>query len=96
MSGYEIDGKTIGIWDGYITIVLDKGDEVLSKRIIVTAQGQPSDKFISLDDCLSVIGYDGNGFVTVIMDEALCGEIYRYGNYVNKCWIKCGTTTGYA
>ena len=85
-----VSGNT-HMYDGFIRILWgDKG-----KTICLTAMGTDADKAISLDDCLNIIGYDGDGTVFVIFDNAMHGEMYCYGNY-GKFWTEYGTTQGYA
>lgn len=90
----EIDGSQEGTWDGII-IILWEGEETKAKQIVLTADGTEYDRFISLNDCLKEIGYDGKGVVRVIIEDALEGYIYTYGNYGAK-WYRTGTTVGYA
>lgn len=88
----RLDGDTVGIWDGIAYIIWNnKG-----KTIYITAMGDESDKLFTLNDCLKAIGYDGDGSVLVILEDALHGTVYRYGNYLDKAWCEVGTTIGYA
>lgn len=94
----NLDGDKIGFYDGIIIIIIDDDTENSPrvKKIINTANGLPDDKFISLNDCLEIIGYNGDGVVTVIFEEPLSGKIYEYGNH-NPCgWEEHGVTKGYA
>ena len=87
-----IDGNAIGTYDGIAYIIWgDKG-----KTVYITASGDDNDRFFSLNDCLKEIGYDGYGCVLVVLDDALNGKVYRYGNCIKKCWQEVGTTCGYA
>lgn len=85
----SVDGST-KIYDGIIRIIC--GDS--AKTIYLTAMGTENDRFITLNDCLSLIDYKG-GVCIVIFDEPLHGEIYQYGNY-GEYWTTYGTTQGYA
>lgn len=93
-----IDGKHECMWDGIITIFKGFDDKAKIKRIILTAFGDDNDKCITLDDCLTLIGYKGyhndDDCVTVIFEDAMDGTIYNYGNY-GAYWTKIGTTQGY-
>ena len=91
----KINGDKIGIYDGLLTIICADRENIRAKRLYLTAMGTPDDKFISLNDCLNLIEFDGKGIVTVIREGALHGEIYQYGNYGNF-WVQHGTTNGYA
>ncbi len=100
MSVCEIDGKTIELQKGsaaIVTIVWSKNDKkCIAKQLTLVPQWLMSDKLESLDDCLKEVGYDGDGCVTVIIDEPLSGTIYQYGNYSNVGCVKHGETKGYA
>ena len=87
----KVDGST-GIYDGVIRIITENK----AKTIYLTAQGTDEDEFITLDDCLKLIGYNGEGTCMVIFDDLTHGEIYMYGNYSEKCWTDYGTTRGFA
>ncbi|MCM1233031.1 MAG: hypothetical protein NC489_23145 [Ruminococcus flavefaciens] len=96
-----IDGDKIGLYDGIITIICDDAREGRTprvKKLYQTSDGTPDEPFTftSLNDCLKIIEFDGEGVVMVIFEEGLKGEIYEYGNYTPKCWVKHGTTKGYA
>ncbi len=94
---YKINGDAIGMYDGIATIVWCKDNgECVAKQIIITAPELPCIKFISLNDCLKEVAYNGDGVVTVILEAPLGGTIYQYGNYKDKYWVKHGTTKGYA
>ena len=87
----NVDGN-IGIYDGVIRIIC--GDN--AKTIFLTAMGTDDDQYITLDDCLKLIGRKENGDVcVVIFDNALHGEIYQFGNY-GEFWTEYGNTQGYA
>lgn len=90
----EVDGNTVGIWDGIIRIIC--GNKAYTEYLV--AQGTDYDKFISLNDCLKLIEYDEDkdGVVIVIFDDLTHGEVYSYGNYLPKCWYQYGDTQGYA
>lgn len=94
--GKMINGNEVGTYDGIITIVKESYDECTAKRIIITTQGTHDDKFISLNECLQIIGYNDGDVVTVIIDDAFRGNIYQYGNYIKKEWCEHGSTKGYA
>lgn len=88
----KVDGKT-GIYDGIVRIFNDSKVKV----IFLTANGTSEDEFITLDDCLELIGHTSqDGVCYVIFDTAFQGEIYQYGNYSDKGWSTYGTTQGYA
>ena len=89
----KVDGKTTGTYDGICYIISgNKG-----KTIYVTAMGDENDKFVSLDDCRLAIGCgDDDDTVIVIIEDALDGYVYRYNNYGDKSWYRCGETRGYA
>lgn len=88
---YEIDGKGIEFSECIVTIIYayGDGDEVKAKRKYLSRDS------ITLNDCLEIVGYKGEGTVTVISEMALSGEIYCYGNY-GEFWYECGQTKGYA
>lgn len=87
-----VDGKTTGTYDAVIHIIYgDRG-----KTIYLVADGTEDDKFLCLDDCLDIIGYEGEGRVIVIIEDPLKGKVYQYGNYAEKCWEEIGETQGYA
>ena len=88
----EVNGNKIGIWDGIAYIICDD----IGKTIIKVANGKNTDSFLSLNDCLDKIDYDGYGVVTVIIEEPTSGKVYRYNNYNDKKWYNHGTTNGYA
>jgi hypothetical protein len=56
--------------------------------------GLEGDTFISLNDCLKEIGYNGFGVVVVIIDYYMQGKVYMYGNY-GEDWYEYGETRGY-
>ena len=88
----KVDGNTTGIWDGFCYIVWeDKG-----KTICKVARGDDKDTFLSLNDCLKVIGYDGLGVCIVIFEDFLSGKVYQYGNSPDETWWEHGTTQGFA
>lgn len=97
--GDRVDGDIITFYDGIITIICDdatEGKATRAKKLYLTAQGTTEDKCVSLNDCLRLIEYDGEGTVMVIFEEPLKGEVYEYGNYSPECWVRHGTTVGYA
>ena len=87
----EVNGKEIGTYDGVVRIIY--GD--IGKTIYLSASGVESDRFISLDDCLEEIGYNGEGVVIVIIDSCFEGKMYQYGND-GAYWCEYGETMGYA
>lgn len=88
----KVDGNTTGIWDGFAYIVWeDKG-----KTICKVARGDNKDTFLSLNDCLKEIGYDGLGVCIVIFESFLSGKVYQYGNSDDNCWWEHGETQGFA
>ena len=91
-----VDGKTTVLFDGFIRIHQSGIGVDKAKTVILTADGTDEDKAISLDDCLELIEYDGNGVVYVTFDTAMSGKIYQYGNVPDKCWYEYGQTMGFA
>lgn len=88
----KVDGNEIGIWVGIAYIIWeDKG-----KTIYKTASGDEDDTFLSLNDCLKEIGYDGYGVCTVILEDWISGSVYQYGNSSDKAWYTHGKTVGFA
>lgn len=88
----KVDGKT-GIYDGVIHIFNDNK----AKVIYLAPKGTGEDEFITLDDCLELIGHtDQDGVCYVIFDSLLHGEIYQYNNYSDKSWNTYRRTQGYA
>ena len=88
-----------GLCYGIITIICDTaadGKSLRVKRLYPQIGDSPYDKPVTLNECLQIIEFDGEGVVTVIFEEPLRGEIYEYGNYSPKCWVRHGTTVGYA
>ena len=87
-----VDGKEVGTWDGIVHIFCCGR----AKQIILTANGDESDRFLSLDDCLDEIECDKeNEYAIVIIEEGLHGDIYKFGQYSNREWHKCGSTCGF-
>ncbi len=85
----KVNGEFICTFDGKVRIIWgDKG-----KTLIFS--GENGNDFVCLNDCLKLIGYDGNGTVVVIVDEAMSGKVYKYGNY-GKYWHEYGRTLGVA
>lgn len=98
-NGTKVDGDIIKFYDGIITIICDdatEGKTPRAKKLYPTALGSPYAQGVTLNDCLKIIEFDGEGTVMVIFEEPLKGEIYEYGNYRPECWVKHGTTQGYA
>lgn len=87
----KVDGNEVGTYDGFVYII----SEYKYKKIIIVADGTEDDRFLSLNDCLKEIDYDGFGVVLVILEDALRGKIYQYGNYGAE-WYEHGETRGYA
>lgn len=88
----RVDGKTTGTYDGILYIISgNKG-----KQIIVSASGDETDRFVSLDDCLAEIGCDKDKTAIVIVEDYTHGYLYRYNNYGDKSWYQCGETEGFA
>lgn len=91
----KVDGNEVGTWDGFIYIIW--GDK--AKTICHTANGDESDIFISLNDCLNLIGFDDKSEwlnLIVILEDFTRGTVYRYNNYGDKYWYECGYTDGFA
>ena len=88
----KVDGNKTGIWDGFCHIVWqNKG-----KTICKVARGDDKDTFLSLNDCLKIIGYDGLGVCIVIFEDWTSGKVYKYGNTDDGNWWEHGTTYGFA
>lgn len=87
----KVDGNEVGTYDGFVYII----SENKYKKIIMVANGTEDDRFLSLNDCLKEIDYDGFGVVLVILEDALSGKIYQYGNHGAE-WYEHGETRGYA
>ena len=88
----KVDGDMIGTYDGVIRVLWEnKG-----KTIYLTASGCEDDRFISLNDCLKEIEYNGKGVCIVIIDDTFSGKCYQFGNYEDNCWYEYGETMGYA
>lgn len=94
-QGATVDGDKVAFCNGIITIICDDTTEGNSQRVKKLYYSL-YDKAVTLNDCLKIIEFDGEGTVMVIFEEPLHGEIYEYGNYAEKCWVKYGTTKGYA
>ena len=88
----KVDGNECGTWDGLITIISGQRAE----KIVVCANGDETDKFYSLNDCLTAIGCAEDDTAIAIVESFLHGEIYRYNNYGDKSWYLCGETMGFA
>lgn len=85
-----VDGNKTGIWDGIARIINDnKG-----KTIYKTANGDETDTFLSLNDCLKEINYS-YGVCVVIMETELSGKVYHFGEYRNGKWYEYGKTEGF-
>lgn len=90
------EADTYDICTPYNLLSATEGKTPRIKKLYPTALGSPYDKPVTLNECLKIIEFDGEGVVTVIFEEALRGEIYEYGNYSSNCWVRHGTTVGYA
>ena len=86
----KVDGNEVGTYDGFVYII----GENKYKKFILVAEGTEDDRFLSLNDCLKEIDYDG-GVVLVIFENACSGKIFQYGNYGAE-WYEHGETRGYA
>ena len=87
----KVDGNKTGTYESVIRIIYgNKG-----KTIYLIANKYENNKFISLNDCLKEIDYNGYGIVVVIIDDYMQGKVYIYGNY-GKDWYEYGETRGYA
>lgn len=87
----KVSGDFICTFDGIVRIICgDKG-----KTLVFSGDGYQDNRFVCLNDCLDLIGYDGNGTVVVIVDEPLSGKVYMYGNY-SDYWYEYGETRGFA
>lgn len=88
----KVDGKTTGTYDGFLYIISgDKG-----KTICVTADGTETDRFVSLNNCLAEVGCAEDETAIVIIEDFTHGYVYRYNNYGDKAWYRCGETEGFA
>lgn len=88
----KVDGNETGIYDGIASVIWgDKG-----KTIVLSASGKKDDRFLSLENCLTEIGYDGKGTVTVLLESFLSGKVYCYNNYLDGSWWEYGNTEGLA
>ena len=92
--GTVVDGGEVGTCDGIIRIVYG-GKSV---EVVLTANGDESDVFVTLNDCLEICCYDEECPVSVIViiDDWTHGVIYRYGAYCEKRWEIYGETKGFA
>jgi hypothetical protein len=88
----EVDGNSVGFYDGIAYIIYENVGTTISK----VAKGNKFDDFISLNDLLKMVGYDGLGVCTVIIETPTEGRVYRYGNYMDGKWYTHGYTYGYA
>jgi hypothetical protein len=92
----KVDGNEVGTWDGFIYIIW--GDK--ARTICHTASGDESDTFISLNDCLTLVGFaegeESLDNVIVILEDFMRGTVYRYNNYDDNAWYECGYTEGFA
>lgn len=88
----KVDGNHTGTYDGILYIM--SGDKC--KRLCVTASGDENDRFVSLNDCLTEVGCDDDDTAIVIVEDYLHGYVYRYNNYDDKSWYRCGETEGFA
>lgn len=88
-----VDGNKIGIQDGVARIIC--GNK--SKTIYKTANGDETDTFLSLNDCLKEINYyEYGGVCVVIFESVLSWRVYQFGNYCDGKWYEHGKTYGYA
>lgn len=96
----QVSGDETITYDGVIRIVWGKK----AKTLILSAQGVPEDKYISLNDCLKKIGYIGfkeclkkkiSTTVLVFFETFTSGEIYAFGQY-GGFWTEYGNTRGFA
>lgn len=91
----EVDGNKIGTYDGIVTICKGYGEAAKIVRFMLTANGDENDRFVSLNDCLEMMGGASDGSVTVIIEDVFDGKIFCYGNH-GDYWEEVGTTNGYA
>ena len=92
--GTVVNGKEVGTYDGIVRIIWNG----VCKTVILTANGDGDDRFLSLDDCLDLVEYneDYEPTVLVIIEDWTHGDIYRYGAYSEKVWEYHGMTKGFA
>lgn len=85
-----VDGDKTGIWDGVARII--GYNEGLT--IYKTANGDETDTFLSLNDCLKLVNYEIT--CVVILDDYRSGKVYQFGNFYDGKWYEYGETEGYA
>jgi hypothetical protein len=100
-----IDGDKVGIWDGVVTIIYARykvgNGNTIKYKVKELYPLAEQNHFLTLNDCLRIIGCNHKKrkgkieIVTVILDDASNGEIYKYGNYSEPGWTLYGTTKGY-
>lgn len=84
--------------DGFVRIASHTDDYTYYKEFIIDGE---YDDPVSLTDCLKIMLKETGkslseiGVVYVEFANALNGEIYQYGNYLDKKWYKYGFTLGY-
>ena len=88
----EVNGNEVGTCDSVVRIICND----TGKTIYKIAMGDDTDEFLSLNDCLKLINYDGKSTCIVIIDDSLNGIVYQYNNYGNNKWYAYGKTNGYA
>lgn len=88
----KVDGDKTGIYDGFAYIIYEN----TGKTICKVAHGDNTDTFLSLNDCLKLVNYDGFGVCIVIFESWTSGTVYQYGNYNDGNWYKHGITYGFA
>lgn len=85
-----INGDYVGLCDGVVRIIYKER----AIEVIKVANGTHEDTFLSLNDCLDMIEYDGEDIVIVILDDATEGTMYKY-DFLDNMWYEYGTTRGY-
>lgn len=89
-----VDGNEYGCYDGIVKIIC--GEKC--KTIYVCSNGDENDEFVTLNDCLKIIGWTSKmGVVLVIIEDYLSGKIYQYANNCGEpVWCEHGNTKGFA
>ena len=85
-----INGDYVGLYDGVVRIIYKER----AITVIKVANGTHEDTFLSLNDCLDMVEYDGEDIVIVILDDATEGTMYKY-DFLDNMWYEYGTTRGY-
>lgn len=92
-----INADNIRLYDGIATIVwskleFDTENGIAVKRLYINEYDHENG--ISLNECLTAIGYDGKGVATVTFEESNRGKIWQFGNH-GQIWEVHGKTRGF-